>query len=155
MGSRLEAYAGSAAVAVQGEPTWRAAGLITTDGNRWSRPGQPTIYLAGDAAMALAELARHMAAAEPAPLAWVWTVDVHLESVADLRSDAAAWVLDEDKCCDVASDLRQRGADGLIVPSVAFLDRPDRANLVIFTERIGDLDDAISDPRRVFIVRPS
>jgi RES domain-containing protein len=154
MASILEPYVGTAAVAIQGDPEWHTAALISTEGNRWSRPGQPTIYLGGDPSLALAELARHLPAGDGFPPAWVWTVDVRLDAVVDLRSQDAAWVLDAERCRDVASDLRRRGAEGLIVPSVAFLDRADRSNLVIFAERIGELDRAISDPNRVVSIDP-
>jgi RES domain-containing protein len=154
MDSILQPFAGPAAVAVQGELAWHTAALISRDGNRWSRPGEPTIYLAGDPAMALAELARHLPLGQASPPAWVWTVEVNLAAVLDLRSEDAAWVVDAERCRDIASDLRHRGAQGLIVPSVAFLDRPDRANLVIFAERIGQLDEAISDPHRVVSIEP-
>jgi RES domain-containing protein len=154
MASILEPYVGTAAVAVQGDPEWHTAALISTEGNRWSRPAQPTIYLAGDPSLALAELARHLPADESIPPAWVWTVEVRLDAVVDLQGDDSAWILDAERCRDVASDLRERGADGLIVPSVAFLDRPDRWNLVIFAERIGELDRAISDPNRLLSIRP-
>jgi RES domain-containing protein len=148
-------YTGTAAVAVQGDAQWNAAGLVSTDGNRWSRPGEPTIYLAADPATALAELARHLPVGEAVRQACVWTIRLSLNRLVDLRSEDPCWIIHKERCRDVASDLRRRGVEGLIVPSVAFLDRPDHANFVLFADQIGDLDKIVRQPRRVLAIRPS
>jgi RES domain-containing protein len=149
----FDSYAGRAAVAVETAAEWSTAALVSTDGNRWSRPGEPTIYLALDPAVAIAELARHLPVEQPIHPASVWTVDVDLEAVVDLRDGVGTWTLDAERCRDAAADFRRRGAQGLLVPSVAFLDRPDRANLVVFADVIGDLDRAIGNPQRLLSIR--
>lgn len=130
------------------------AALVSAEGNRWSRRGEPTIYLALDPIGALAELARHLTPGESAAAASVWTVRVSLKEVVEVSEGDAGWILDAERCRVVAAEHRQRGVDGLLVPSVAFLDRPERRNLVIFVERLDDLDKAISDPRRILSVVP-
>lgn len=143
----------------------RAADLVTTEGNRWSRPGQPTIYLAGDAALALAEFARH-ATRESAPAGSVWEVSVRLAAVADLRAEvlhsplgspgSAAGALDHDACRALADKIRATGSyEAMLVPSVAMLDRADRWNVVVFVERLrGGLDRALTIGPRVVAVAP-
>src|SRR4051794_7710831 len=108
--------------------------LVSTDGNRWSRPGEPTIYLGSDSGVALAEFARHLTVGAPPPVGRLWTVEVHLDRVVDLRTSAARarasvaaerdWPLERETCRSIATRLRDRGVQGLIVPSVAFLDQP-------------------------------
>ena len=58
--SRRVAYRGPGAIAIDGTEPWNIDRLISTTGGRWSRPGQPTIYLAADPGVALAEFGRHM-----------------------------------------------------------------------------------------------
>src|SRR5688500_741883 len=109
-----------------------AAKLVTTDGNRWSRPGEPAIYLGSDPGVALAEFARHLEVDASQPTGVLWMVDVRLDRVRDLRSpksgaelratDSPPWPLDRERCRSVAAALRREGVQGLIVPSVAFLD---------------------------------
>ena len=145
-------------------PTLDVASLPTTDANRWSRPGEPTIYLAGDPGVALAELGRHWAEQE-GKIA-VWSGDLSLGAAADLRDprvcaaldlpDDPTWVVDDERCRSVASRLRSdEGLDGLIVPSVAFIDDPDRWNAVVFAERLlGDLADVLRvRARRIVVTR--
>jgi RES domain-containing protein len=134
-------------------PTLDVAELTSTDANRWSREGEPTIYLAGDPGVALAELGRHWG--EQRGEIAVWSLDLTLEAAADLRDPATwatlgvpddpTWILDKDRCRALASRLRSDGAhDGLIVPSAAFLDDVSRWNAVVFVDRQpGPLDDVI------------
>jgi RES domain-containing protein len=140
---------------VAGRSDWDAPALITIEGNRWSRSGQPTIYLAGDPGVALAEFARHMPAHGKMPQASVWTVDVSLEAVLDLRAGDPTWAIDRERCRTEATEARLCGAQALIVPSLAFLDGQDRVNLVVFVENIQDLDVAIGKPRRMIAVAPT
>jgi RES domain-containing protein len=120
--------------------------LATTDGNRWSGPGEPTIYLAGDPGVALAEFGRHWS--PQGDETHFWCVQLELAQAVDLRDDATrvwlglpddvAWVLDSYTCRAVARLLRAATRyDGMIVPSAAFLDDPTRWNAVVFLERIG------------------
>jgi RES domain-containing protein len=112
--------------------------LITTKANRWSADGEPTIYLASDDGVALAELARHLSS-DNVP-ARAWGVGVSLAAVVDLSNDAAGpptWVLNHQRCREIARAIREAGdVEAIVVPSVPFLDDPSRWNLVIFVERL-------------------
>jgi RES domain-containing protein len=157
---RMQRYAGPAAVAKSGSEAWSAEALITHDGNRWSGPGEPTVYLGSEPAVALAELVRHLPAEGSPAGVEVWSVDIDVDSIVDIRTATRIpgvaigarrhWVLDRSRCRRVARALRERGCKGIIVPSVAFLDQPDRWNLVLFAETLGKpLDQLIVNPRRV------
>jgi RES domain-containing protein len=150
-------------VARSGSGSLPRSGLATTDGNRWSRPGEPTIYLASDKAVALAEFARHLERDSPV-VAGLWTVDLQLDCVVDLRSDVRSnaalaedpcWLLDRERCRSLAARFRARGAQGLIVPSVAFLDQREHWNLVVFADRLESLEASIAEPRPVGSLRPA
>ena len=159
-----QSFAHGGVVARSGGGAVTRIGLVTTDGNRWSRPGEPTIYLGSDEAVALAEFARHLEPDLPV-VADLWTVDVHLDRIVDLRNvdghaDAAlaedpSWLLDRQRCRSLAATFRVRGAHGLIVPSVAFLDQPDRWNLVVFADRLESLERSIAEPRPLGSLRPT
>ena len=117
--------------------------IVSSSGNRWSADGEPTLYLAGDAGIALAEVGRHWSPDDgPTRL---WQVRVELAAAIDLRDDATrtalgvpadpAWFLDRERCQQVGSRLRRLPrCDGLIVPSVAFLDDRSRWNAVVFVD---------------------
>jgi len=120
--------------------------------DRWCRAGQPTAYLAADAGVAMAELARHhppggtavqrrIMRLEPRPRAIQGLVDLRDEAV--LRALGAplepSRFLDVEVARSVADRVREdERHGGLIVPSMAFLDRQDRPNLVLFAERHAD-----------------
>lgn len=122
-------------------------------GNRWNVAGEPTLYLASDTAVALGEFARHLETAHTPgarrdPVArQVFAIQVALDAVLDLR-DAHAWselslrnapycFLDLDIARATAQFVRRTtGAQGILVPSMAFLDRPDRWVLVLFLEKL-------------------
>jgi RES domain-containing protein len=119
--------------------------LVTSDGNRWSLTAQPTLYLASDPGVALAETGRHWGRTI-GDIA-LWSVRVTLDAVADLRRRDQwssltipadpCWMLDRERCRGIASRLRADGdADGLIVPSAALLDDPSRYDIVVFVERL-------------------
>ena len=128
----------------------RFAGLAAD--NRWNKAGEPTFYLAGDLGVAVAEYGRHLredvgmrtsSARERA----VYQVAVQLEAVLDLRDPhvrsaiglrgGARRFLDRDVARATARFLRRTtSAEGLLVPSVAFLDDPSRWNLVLFLEQL-------------------
>lgn len=132
------------------------AELVTTDANRWSASGEPTLYLAGDVGTALAEVGRHW---EPeSGRIRVWRVRLELPAAVDLRRpevrsavgvpDDPRWFLDRDRCRELASRIRQSAISGLIVPSVALLDQAERWNAVVF------VDDAAALPRMIHLPRP-
>jgi RES domain-containing protein len=121
------------------------AALVAATGNRWSLPGQPTLYLASDPGVALAEAGRHWGRTGGDTA--FWSIRVTLDAAADLRRrdlwsglttpDDPCWVLDRERCRAIANRLRADGdADGLVVPSAALLDDPARFNVVVFVERL-------------------
>lgn len=126
--------------------------------NRWNHAGIPAYYFAPDLAVVTAEFARHVAA-DPYPGAVlllerdIWEVGIHLQHTLDLRDPAVVgamgappirtWIFDGSRTRAASEHLRaQTDAQGLIVPSVAFLDDPDRCNVVVFRDRV--------DPSAVF-----
>ena len=131
--------------------------LVTTDGNRWSGPGEPTLYFAGDPGVALAEVGRHWDPGSGRQA--LWEAQLTLSAAVDLRREevrSAAgvpqdprWFLDRGRCRDLAIRFRKAGCDGLIVPSVAFLDDLDRWNAVVFVDRAEPLDVVVRGARRV------
>ena len=128
--------------------------LVTVDGNRWSVADQPTLYLASDEAVAIAEAGRHWSE-RSGPLA-MCRATVTLDAVADLRRRDRwssllipadpCWLLDRERCRGIAARLRDAGeCDGMIVPSAAFLDDPSKWNAVVFVDRLGtDLSSAVA-----------
>ena len=117
--------------------------LISDKPNRWSAQGEPTIYLSGDAALALVETGRHPDDLEEHVR--LYEVDLRIPLTVDLRRadvraalgllDDGHWVIDRDRARAVAQSLRQAGqCDALIVPSVGALDQEKRFNLVLFAD---------------------
>ena len=123
--------------------------------NRWNDHGQPTLYLAGDDGVLIAEWGRHFAVNRTPGLQQktqereVFRLTLALDAVLDLR-DAAVWqdlsltdaphcFLDLPTARATANFIRQSTkAQGLIVPSAAFLDDLDRWCLVVFLEKFPD-----------------
>jgi RES domain-containing protein len=121
--------------------------------NRWNEPGQPTLYLAGDEGVLIAEWGRHFAVdRDPSlkPLAIrraVFRLTLAIDRVLDLRQPAA-WeslsLADAPTCfADIgiaratATFLRRTTeAQALFVPSIGFLDDLDRWCLVCFLEKL-------------------
>ncbi len=131
----------------------RFAGLAAD--NRWNETGEPTFYLAGDLGVALAEHARHlredvgMAGTPPVRERAVYEIEVRLEALLDLRDPRVRSAiglhggtrrfLDRRVARATARFLRlTTAAEGLLVPSVAFLDDPSRWNLVLFLDKLPD-----------------
>jgi RES domain-containing protein len=130
--------------------------------HRWSRFGTRAYYLAADIGVIVAEYGRHIAIelfegrSERLARA-VFRVPIRLERILDLTDPGSIeamgakpineWILSLPATQAAASYLLEQVADlqGLLVPSVAFLDRPDRANLVIYRDRI-DLAAAFGEP---------
>ena len=118
--------------------------------NRWNHLSEPTLYLASDAAVALAEFARHMRidrlALAPRERS-LFQLDVALDAVLDLRDPqvhAALSITNPPTCfldkgiARAVAELIRRSTSvtAIVVPSVAFLDDRDRWNLVLFLEKL-------------------
>lgn len=138
--------------------------LVSSDGanDRWNNPGEPTLYLALDPGVAIAEAGRHHEpdAGGTESCQRLLRLDVATDELLDLRDpsttdslriDGAPFAfLDRSRARALASRVRRHGrAKGLIVPSAAFLDDPSRGNLVLFAERTGPVEGVVSDWREV------
>jgi len=127
--------------------------------NRWNRQGEPTLYLASDRGVALAEFARHfpedrsLGLPSPAVERAVYRLEVVVGAVIDVRDPAVQRALSLKKAPSCFLDRavarstaqfprRTTAAEALIVPSMAFLDAPERWALVLFLEKLP------ADPRR-------
>ena len=115
--------------------------------NRWNEAGTPTFFFASDIAVVVAEFGRHIRAELPAgeverQARDVWSVPNSLSRVIDFRDSAAAasiglpsvaeWIGDIDRTQATARYLRQHAdVQGLLVPSMAFLDDAARWNAVV------------------------
>jgi RES domain-containing protein len=126
--------------------------LAGTDGsNRWNREGQPTLYLALDLEVTIAEMARHLdPGSDEAPIRRrLLGLSVRLDGLADLRTASGrarlggpadpADLLQRELARTLADRAREvEGCRGLVTPSMAFLDDPSRGNVVVFMERRPD-----------------
>jgi len=120
---------------------------------RWNLPGEPTYYLASSREVAAAEWLRHLedmgpSAGDPVPPRDLHEVTVSIQRTIDFRDvdnqaqlsidDMLRLVLDPVAARAFATFVRSAlDAEAIWVPSVAFLDRRDQGNLVIFLERLG------------------
>lgn len=121
--------------------------------NRWNYPGEPTLYLARDRAVALAEFARHLADDSVPGLVQsviersVFRFELAIEALLDLRDPqlqqemslegAPGCFLDRTVARATAEYLRRTTtAQALLVPSIAFLDDPARWLLVLFLDKL-------------------
>lgn len=136
--------------------------LGIADDNRWSERGIRAYYFAFDVGLVAAEHARHIATdvlgghAERIERS-VFRVPVSLERTLCLTEPAVVaamgaepidtWILALAKTQAAASYLLSQvpGLQGLIVPSVAFLDHHDRFNVVVYRDAI-DPAVAFGDP---------
>jgi RES domain-containing protein len=118
---------------------------------RWHWEGQPTLYLASDAGVAIGEFARHLAVDRTgAPLParrTVYEMGVRLSRTVDLRDPAVLRLIGRDDAPECWLDVRIARAvatffrdsldvQALLVPSVAYLDDGDRFNVVAFLENL-------------------
>ena len=139
--------------------------LASRDGtDRWSDGEPPTAYLACDPLTAIAEYARHAdeSAGDSRDLV---RLDVRPIHVLDLRRADVQTALgprampqasqDRSTARALAADVRSLGiVNGLIVPSMAFLDRMDRSNLVLFVETLpAGLAAAVGTPTTAGSIR--
>jgi hypothetical protein len=154
-----------AAVVVEGDDRWDARRVISHEADRWSREDQPTGYVAGDPGVALAEAGRHLVPGDPIRVTSLWQIRVSVDRALDTRErrvaeaagvpDDPAWILDRAACREVADRVRRAGIQVLVVPSAAFIDLPERFNLVLFPECADEgLDRAIGGSRRLAVLEP-
>jgi RES domain-containing protein len=142
--------------------------------NRWNAAGQPTLYLAKDRSVALAEMARHFRDERTPELArhahrrQVFRFRLTLQRTLDLRdpavcgalsiSDAPYRFLHKPAARATAQFLRElTPAEALFVPSMAFLDHPETWVLVVFLDKLpADLRSFISAvaPEGLFAIEP-
>lgn len=121
--------------------------------NRWNQPGEPTLYLASDRAVALAEFARHFREERSLQLGQgaveraVFRLSITVDALIDLSDskvqhalplkNAPRCFLDKQLARATANFLRHTtAAQALRVPSMAFLDARDRWILVLFLEKL-------------------
>jgi RES domain-containing protein len=123
-------------------------GLTRQPDGRWNDPDDRTLYLAGDPGVALSELARHLPPDGLRAERRLLRVEVRLERVLDLRSPqicerlgvsgAPFCFLEREQARDVAGRLRREtDVEAILVPPMAFLDDPERWNLIGFADRMG------------------
>jgi RES domain len=129
--------------------------------DRWSAPGARTAYLARDPLVAIAEYARHGPETGTSDdrrivrlrLREVPTLDVRSSDVRSALGlgDADVAFLDREAARATSLAIRRnRLCQAILVPSIAFIDRPDRHNAIIFCEAIpGGLASVLSGPEEV------
>lgn len=122
--------------------------------NRWNVFGEPTLYLAQEKDVALAEYARHFQVNRSTDLAKktqkreVYRLKLKLSHTLDLRDRAVCKVLSLNKAPGCFADkkvARSTAAflrnttpiQAIFVPSIAFLDDPGKWCLVVFLEKLG------------------
>jgi RES domain-containing protein len=139
--------------------------LGQTPDNRWSQLGTRAYYFATDIGGVVAEYGRHIAIelrerqSERLERA-VFRLPITLERILDLTDPATIeamgakpieeWILSLSATQTAASYLLGQLPDlqGLRVPSVALLDHPERANLVVYRDRI-DMAISFGEPVHV------
>jgi hypothetical protein len=121
--------------------------------NRWNAPGAPTLSLAGDKGVLIAEWGRHFAANRTAELRQLtverrtFSLELSIDAVLDLRREAVCNALSIDDAPHCFTDLdiaratasfvrRTTDAQAVLVPSMAFLDDLERWCLVVFLEKL-------------------
>ena len=129
---------------------------------RWSAPDEPTLLLADSVETARAELAAHFQRdrhPELAPLLQertIFSIELTLERIFDLTdaavidglaiSNAPGCFADRAAARATAGFLRHvRGAQGIVVPSLALPVNPAHWNLVVFLERIPSLEAVVTN----------
>jgi RES domain-containing protein len=147
--SLLTSFRGVAYCHVPADEPIRIERLVSADGDddRWNAPGEPTLYLATDPAIAVAELARHaeLYPGMPPYRRRLLALRVSIDGLLDLRRpdqierfgvESETAFRERDTARRVAAEVRSdESCVGLLVPSIAFLDDPRRGNIVLFMER--------------------
>jgi RES domain-containing protein len=121
--------------------------------NRWNEPGSPTLYLAGDEGVLIAEWGRHFENKRTAQLQQMtverstFSLELSIDSVLDLRSEEVCNSLPLDNAPYCFADIhvaratanfvrRTTEAQALLAPSMGFLDDLERWCLVAFLEKL-------------------
>lgn len=121
--------------------------------NRWNTPGQPTLYLAGDEGVMIAEWGRHFAIDRSPELERraveraMFRFEESLDHVLDLREQAVLDVLqvggapgcfaDIDVARATASFVRSlTPAQAILAPPMAFPDDPARFVMALFLKKL-------------------
>jgi len=120
--------------------------------NRWNVPGEPTLYLAGDVGVAIAEWGRQFPSTYPDATIHpaqrdMFRLHLRLGTVVDIRSSEtlrslhAVHQADDFRDMNIARALaaslrRMPHVQAMLVPSIAFLDDLSRWNLVVFLEKM-------------------
>ena len=120
--------------------------------NRWNEAGTPTFYFASDIAVVWTEFERHIHAELPGGESErqardIWKVPISLGRLIDFRDPAASasiglstiddWIGDIDRTQATARYVREHAdVQGLLVPSMGFLDDAARWNVVVYLDRI-------------------
>jgi hypothetical protein len=138
----------------------RFAARATT--NRWSRPGEATLYVAGDHGVLIAEFARHLRELRTPNIGRgmiarrVYDLELAIPHTLDLRdprviaalslTNVPACFLDREIARATADFLRRTTpAEALLLPSMAFLDQPERWVMAIFLEKLpAGLEDMVT-----------
>jgi RES domain-containing protein len=143
--------------------------------NRWNSFGEPTLYLASDLPLAVAEFARHLdqdyhpTATQLPVRRHLFRFTVDIDAVLDFGTsdawqaigglaNAPSCFLDRATARAVARFVRvTTSATAMRVPSVAFLDDPSRWSLVVFLEKLSSDPSsfvrAVADARFVSLGR--
>jgi RES domain-containing protein len=121
--------------------------------NRWNAPGEPTLYLAGDEGVLIAEWGRHFKTNRSARLQQmtversVYRLELSLDSVLDVRDAEVSRSLSAYDAPSCFADVgfaratahfvrRTTEAQALLAPSMGFLDQLERWCLVVFLEKL-------------------
>lgn len=139
----------------QDAPSATALDLISDRANRWNAEGEATIYLSGDAALALMEAGRHPEDLQASSR--LFRVELRLRRALDIRRGDVrtaldvpadpAWILDRGRTRALARRVRDLGAcDGLLVPSAGALDLAERWNAVVFADDRDGVPRLMGDP---------
>lgn len=133
-------------------------------GDRWNEPGEPTAYFGVDRGVALAELARHhepvdepeerrIIRIEPSPGRFAGLVDLRDPAVLGALGASPDPTAFLDRAVTRALARQARALPetaGLVVPSMAFLDRTERCTVVVFSDRLeGGIPGSIATWREV------
>ncbi len=121
--------------------------------NRWNEQGEPTLYLAGDEGVLVSEWGRHLTVDRAPGLARksatraVYRLTLTLDHVVDLRDPMVRQAIDLADSLHLFLDVAvarvtarfirtASSAQGILIPSVAFLDDSTRYSLIVFLEKL-------------------